>query len=270
MYRKGQRVRFYDERGRQVGPEQSNVAPAVAYAQSQGWRSLNPHKNPERKVVTLYEARMKYGISLYEMRALVGTVEERRTKVEIIVHDDGSAHLVRIVSDPFDNPERKVIAISKDRYRASAEERRRYGGNTVTEFYVMYKDDERDASKWKKIFGYGKTPGERKTYAIEKFRAMQAQGNPSRLIPPPGFGQWAKGLFGNGQGVEIHVVRRGAGNYAAKVRKDGKWIAEGHGATQQEALDAVARQLKNTNPQSARPQRVSRIQSLAQRLVNGG
>lgn len=38
MFRKGQKVRFYDERGRQVGPEQSNVGPAVAYAMEQGWR----------------------------------------------------------------------------------------------------------------------------------------------------------------------------------------------------------------------------------------
>lgn len=42
MRRKGQRVRFFDPRGLQVGPEQPNVAPAVAYAMSQGWRSTNP------------------------------------------------------------------------------------------------------------------------------------------------------------------------------------------------------------------------------------
>lgn len=39
MWRKGQRVRFYTEQGVQVGPEQANVAPAVAYAVSQGWGS---------------------------------------------------------------------------------------------------------------------------------------------------------------------------------------------------------------------------------------
>lgn len=37
MYRKGQRVRFFDSRGRQVGPEQSNVVPAIAAAFSMGW-----------------------------------------------------------------------------------------------------------------------------------------------------------------------------------------------------------------------------------------
>jgi hypothetical protein len=34
---KHNRVRFYDFDGHQVGPEQSNVAPAVAYAHSQHW-----------------------------------------------------------------------------------------------------------------------------------------------------------------------------------------------------------------------------------------
>jgi len=38
MWRKGQKVRFYDTSGNQVGPEQANVAPAAAYAYSQGWR----------------------------------------------------------------------------------------------------------------------------------------------------------------------------------------------------------------------------------------
>lgn len=40
MYRKRQAVRFYDSRGRQVGPEQTNVAPAVAYAMSKRWVQL--------------------------------------------------------------------------------------------------------------------------------------------------------------------------------------------------------------------------------------
>lgn len=35
------RVRFYDGNGRQVGPEQRNVAPAFAYAVAQQWSSLS-------------------------------------------------------------------------------------------------------------------------------------------------------------------------------------------------------------------------------------
>jgi hypothetical protein len=37
MFRRGQRVRFYDGVGNQVGPEQGNVAPAIAYAHDQRW-----------------------------------------------------------------------------------------------------------------------------------------------------------------------------------------------------------------------------------------
>lgn len=37
MRRKGQRVRFFDEAGQQVGPEHRNVAPALIYAAFQGW-----------------------------------------------------------------------------------------------------------------------------------------------------------------------------------------------------------------------------------------
>ena len=62
----------------------------------------------------------------------------------------------------------KVFASSKDRYRATAAERRAYGGSTVTDFYVWRAGDEKDASKWKVVRGYGPTPGERKTDAIRR------------------------------------------------------------------------------------------------------
>lgn len=42
MHRKGQKVRFFDEAGQQVGPEQPNVAPAHAAAYRAGWRSASP------------------------------------------------------------------------------------------------------------------------------------------------------------------------------------------------------------------------------------
>lgn len=40
MFRCGQRVRFFTAGGVQVGEEQRNVAPAVAYALSKGWVQL--------------------------------------------------------------------------------------------------------------------------------------------------------------------------------------------------------------------------------------
>lgn len=58
----------------------------------------------------------------------------------------------------------KIRAVSKDRYRASAAERRRYGGNTITEFWVT-RDDTGETLVFK---GYGPTPGERKTFALER------------------------------------------------------------------------------------------------------
>ncbi len=97
------------------------------------------------------------------------------------------------------NPgERKVIAHSKDRYTASAAERRRYGGNTVTEFYVMFVGDEKDASKWETLMGYGKTPGDRKADAIRKFREKHPSGqaNPTRRHRNP-----ARGRKKNGAGL---------------------------------------------------------------------
>ena len=41
MWRKGQKVRFYTADGTQMGPEQANVAPAVAFALHNGWRSID-------------------------------------------------------------------------------------------------------------------------------------------------------------------------------------------------------------------------------------
>ena len=37
LYRKGQRVRFYNDDGLQVGPEQADIVPAISYARSQCW-----------------------------------------------------------------------------------------------------------------------------------------------------------------------------------------------------------------------------------------
>jgi hypothetical protein len=79
----------------------------------------------------------------------------------------------------------KIIAVSKDRYRASASERRIHGGATVTEFYVYRAEDKDDPSKWKIVRGYGPTPGERKTDAIRR------SGFAGDVEPPPQ-GVWGK------------------------------------------------------------------------------
>jgi hypothetical protein len=44
MYRKGQRVRFFDRAANQIGPEHHNVYPATVWLFFQGWSSP---RNPE-------------------------------------------------------------------------------------------------------------------------------------------------------------------------------------------------------------------------------
>jgi hypothetical protein len=46
LRRRRQACRWYTPDGRQVGPEQPNVAPALAYAHSQGWTEIHPNPPP--------------------------------------------------------------------------------------------------------------------------------------------------------------------------------------------------------------------------------
>ena len=64
----------------------------------------------------------------------------------------------------------KLVAFSKNRYRASASQKRLHGGSTITEFYVMRPEDEKKPENWATVFGYGKMPGNRKTDAIARAR----------------------------------------------------------------------------------------------------
>src|SRR5580658_7470962 len=66
---------------------------------------------------------------------------------------------------------RRIFASSFERYNGGAAVKRKYGSSTVTRFYVGYEGD--GAEKWAKIIAYGRTPGERKTAAIEQFKAQQ-------------------------------------------------------------------------------------------------
>lgn len=79
-----------------------------------------------------------------------------------------------------------VVAKSMERWRASARERRLYGGATVTKFAVY---DTSEPENVKYIIGYGKTPGERKSYAIAQWNvALTARRNPGGFYyaPAPG------------------------------------------------------------------------------------
>lgn len=56
----------------------------------------------------------------------------------------------------------KPQALSFERWRATARERRRYGGKTVTKFYVWT-----DSYDTLEVVGYGPTPAARKAYATK-------------------------------------------------------------------------------------------------------
>lgn len=58
MTRKGQKVRFVDATGEQVGPEQANVAPACCFAASEGW--IDP-TNPTLSIMCTLEVRGQLG-----------------------------------------------------------------------------------------------------------------------------------------------------------------------------------------------------------------
>lgn len=69
------------------------------------------------------------------------------------------------------DPGSKIVATSFERYNGGVRIKRLYGSSTVTRFYVHFARDAKNPMAWKKIEGYGPTPGERKTDAIRKFLA---------------------------------------------------------------------------------------------------
>jgi len=75
MYRKGHAVRFFDGEGNQVGPEQSNVAPALAYAQSQGWRESRAR--PSTSILPASELRFGQRVMLRDVACEVTSEMER-------------------------------------------------------------------------------------------------------------------------------------------------------------------------------------------------
>jgi len=62
--------------------------------------------------------------------------------------------------------------VSKDRYRATAAEKRLHGGSTVTEFFVSGDG----VPSGTVVMGYGKTPGDRKTDARKRAEKLLTQG----------------------------------------------------------------------------------------------
>lgn len=67
----------------------------------------------------------------------------------------------------------KIIATSFERYNGGVRAKRLYGSSTITKFYVHLESETNDASKWEVIETGGKTPGDRKTSAINKYKKLK-------------------------------------------------------------------------------------------------
>jgi hypothetical protein len=84
-----------------------------------------------------------------------------------------------VENEGYENPAPKLKLQSVERYRASAAERRRYGGKTVTVFLAMPTEDP---ATWFKVTGYGKMPADRKRDAKAKAEDICRQGQPGGPI----------------------------------------------------------------------------------------
>lgn len=63
---------------------------------------------------------------------------------------------------------------SESRYRASAAEKRLYGGKTVTRFIAA---PDNDPKTWFYVESFGPTPGERKSLALKVAELLHKYGN---------------------------------------------------------------------------------------------
>lgn len=134
----------------------------------------------------------------------------------------GSGRGLRFVHGSVAKP--KLEAVSKSRWRASASERRLYGGSTVTEFWVYLKGDPRPGgANTVVVKAYGKTPGERKSNALRKGeRLLREKG----ILPS----ETVHGMTRKPKHIEIRGTRwrdsYGNTYHKAYVYADGKMVAK--------------------------------------------
>ncbi len=115
----------------------------------------------------------------------------------------------------------KIKAVSMYRYRGGAAEKRLYGGQgTVTEFYIYFGDEKEPV----KMMGHGPTPGQRKTDAIERAKALRnktmPQSNPTFTERPPRKGWWR---------LKVHV--------GPELAQQVKWINKAYRAAKGKMTD---------------------------------
>ena len=64
-----------------------------------------------------------------------------------------------------------IKAISYERYNGGMHVKRLHGSSTVTRFFVYPASEAHNPAAWARVEGLGKTPGERKSYAIRAYQA---------------------------------------------------------------------------------------------------
>lgn len=105
-----------------------------------------------------------------------------------------------------------IVAHSFERYRATAAQRRLYGGSTVTKFHVYHRKDQNNAGAWLTVEGFGKTPGERKTDAIRRSGlAAKPQSAPAPALPAQVTPRDPELVRAELHRAEADLVRRGQG-----------------------------------------------------------
>lgn len=80
--------------------------------------------------------------------------------------------------------EYEVGIASEFRYRATASERRLWGGSTVTQFIIEDPNYE-GAARYHRVMGYGPTPGERRTDALRRYGRKIGRSVVGKLRPRP-------------------------------------------------------------------------------------
>ena len=110
MFRKGQAVRFYDQSGQQVGPEQSNVAPATAYALSEGWRDILGAAKIAGGYVGVGQLPDGRGVTEYDKVKVKGREGEGVANIyKLHVDDHGTIDWIDITWNQTGKSEQKIL-----------------------------------------------------------------------------------------------------------------------------------------------------------------
>lgn len=110
MWRKGQRVRFFNEAGAQVGPEQPNVAPAKAFANAQGWLPTDPRL---RSLYTMAQIREPHLFPLRPGQEVFVAFPDEVQRAVVVERGLGDYNVKQRVADPY------VVRTETDEWVAS-------------------------------------------------------------------------------------------------------------------------------------------------------